>query len=33
MPVILPEGHHEIWLAGEADKAILTLLPAKQMKA
>jgi putative SOS response-associated peptidase YedK len=33
MPVILPEEHHEAWLAGEAGKEILVPFPADRMKA
>jgi putative SOS response-associated peptidase YedK len=30
---ILPENHHDAWLAGEARKEILIPFPADQMKA
>jgi putative SOS response-associated peptidase YedK len=33
MPVILPEEHHDAWLAGEAGKEVLTPFPADRMKA
>ena len=33
MPVILPEEHHDAWLAGEAGKEILIPFPADRMKA
>jgi len=33
MPVILPEEHHDAWLASEAGKEILTPYRAEKMKA
>ncbi|HZC59927.1 MAG TPA: SOS response-associated peptidase family protein [Chthoniobacterales bacterium] len=32
-PVILPEEHHQAWLAGEAGKEILIPCPTDQRKA
>jgi putative SOS response-associated peptidase YedK len=32
MPVILPEGHHDAWLSGEAGKEILVPYPADRMR-
>jgi putative SOS response-associated peptidase YedK len=33
MPALLPEEHHDAWLAGETGKEVLTPFPAEKMKA